>query len=121
MEFLDGRIFADPAFPGVSPNERNEMWHDAIRTLAKFHRVNPRPIGMGDFGRSFGFYDRQIATFKTISKTQAQAVDADTKIPVGELPGFDEMVKFFRQQANATGRPCNLGAWRLQNRQRGFP
>jgi len=26
MEFLDGRIFVDPAFPDVSPKERNEMY-----------------------------------------------------------------------------------------------
>lgn len=25
MEFLDGRIFEDPAIPGVSPEERTEM------------------------------------------------------------------------------------------------
>jgi aminoglycoside phosphotransferase (APT) family kinase protein len=25
MEFLDGRIFEDPAIPGVSPQERTEM------------------------------------------------------------------------------------------------
>ena len=25
MEFLDGRIFEDASFPGVSPKERNEM------------------------------------------------------------------------------------------------
>src|SRR5204863_2628174 len=33
MEFLDGRIFADPAFPGVGPNERNEMYSDSFRSL----------------------------------------------------------------------------------------
>jgi aminoglycoside phosphotransferase (APT) family kinase protein len=26
MEFLDGRIITEPHFPGVSPEERNEMW-----------------------------------------------------------------------------------------------
>ena len=26
MEFLDGRIFEDAAFPGVSPSERTEMY-----------------------------------------------------------------------------------------------
>jgi aminoglycoside phosphotransferase (APT) family kinase protein len=54
---------------------------------------------MEGFGRSSGFYERQTAIFKTISKTQAQAIDADTKIPVGELPGFDEMVEFFGNKA----------------------
>lgn len=25
MEFLDGRIFVDPAMPGVTPDERREL------------------------------------------------------------------------------------------------
>ncbi|PGH16059.1 hypothetical protein AJ79_02039 [Helicocarpus griseus UAMH5409] len=99
MEFLDGRIFTDPAIPGVGAQERTEIWKDAVRTLAKFHRVNPASINMQSFGRPVGFYDRQIATFTTISSTQAKAVDVDTKIPVGDIPHFAEMVRFFSTKA----------------------
>jgi aminoglycoside phosphotransferase (APT) family kinase protein len=52
MEFLDGRIFEDSAMPGVSPAERTELWHDAVRTLAKFHRVDYKKFGLGNFGMS---------------------------------------------------------------------
>ncbi|KAL2374934.1 hypothetical protein RJ035_002199 [Blastomyces gilchristii] len=99
MEFLDGRMFTDPAMPGVSPRDRTELWKDAARTLAKFHRVDPKSIGMEKFGRAGGFYDRQISTFSVISKTQAQAVDVDTKIPVGDIPHFNDMVRFFSNKA----------------------
>ncbi|EEH16096.2 hypothetical protein PABG_06183 [Paracoccidioides brasiliensis Pb03] len=99
MEFLDGRHFVDPTIPGVDAQERNAIWKDAVRTLAKFHRVNPKSIGMGGFGRHDGFYDRQINTFTTISQTQAKVVDVDTKIPVGEIPHFGEMVRFFSTKA----------------------
>ncbi|KAF2270675.1 APH-domain-containing protein [Lojkania enalia] len=95
MEFLDGRIFEDPAIPGVTPEERTEMWRSAVTTLAKFHRVNPKSVGLETFGKPSGFYNRQIATFNTISKAQAAAVDKDTKIPVGKIPHQDEMVAFF--------------------------
>ncbi|KMU86467.1 acyl-Coenzyme A dehydrogenase family protein [Coccidioides immitis H538.4] len=95
MEFLDGRIFTDPAIPNVSPQERKAIWKDAVETLAKFHRVDPKSIGMEKFGRHSGFYDRQIATFRTISKAQAETVDIETKVPVGNLPHFEEMVEFF--------------------------
>lgn len=50
---------------------------------------------MEKFGRPAGFYDRQIATFKTLSKVQASTLDIETKVPVGDLPHFDEMVDFF--------------------------
>lgn len=74
-------------------------WKDAVHSLAKYHRVDPKSVGLESFGRASGFYDRQIATFKAISKPQAQAVDVDSKKPVGDLPHFDEMVAFFANKA----------------------
>ncbi|KAF9889478.1 hypothetical protein FE257_007381 [Aspergillus nanangensis] len=101
MEFLDGRIFTDPAMPGVGPEERTALWKDAIRTLAKFHKVIPSKVGLETFGKPTGFYDRQIATFTTISKAQASAVDVESKEPVGDLPHFGEMVQFFSNKATS--------------------
>ncbi|KAJ5339847.1 hypothetical protein MYU51_020629 [Penicillium brevicompactum] len=99
MEFLDGRHFTDPAMPGVSAEERHALWKNAVQTLAKFHSVIPKTVGLETFGKPTGFFDRQIATFTTISKAQAAVVDADTKEPVGELPHFDDMVTFFSQKS----------------------
>ncbi|KAF2730187.1 APH-domain-containing protein [Polyplosphaeria fusca] len=95
MSFLDGRIFEDPAIPGVTPGERTKMWHSAVTTLAKFHRVDPKAVALEDYGKHTGFYDRQIATFDTITQSQAAAKDKDTKIPVGKIPHQDDMVAFF--------------------------
>ena len=74
-------------------------WRDAMRTLAKFHRVDFNKIGLSDFGRHGGFYDRQLKTFGTLSKTQAEAVDVDTDVPVGDIPHFQEMTDFFKQKS----------------------
>ncbi|KAF2498390.1 APH-domain-containing protein [Lophium mytilinum] len=95
MTFLDGRIFEDPAIPGVTPEERTKMWQSATVSLAKFHSVPPKSVGLESFGKPSGFYNRQIATFKTISDAQAKAVDVDTKIPVGKIPHQDAIVAFF--------------------------
>lgn len=95
MEFLDGRIFEDPSFPDVGPEERRALWHAAITTLAKFHRVSPASVDLTSFGKANGFYSRQVKTFGTISQAQATAVDVDTKEPVGKIPHFDEMSAFF--------------------------
>ncbi|KAF2636124.1 aminoglycoside phosphotransferas-like protein [Massarina eburnea CBS 473.64] len=95
MEFLDGRIFEDPAIPEVTPEERTQMWHSAITTLAKFHRVKPADVGLESYGKPTGFYNRQISTFNTISKSQAAAKDKDTGVPVGKIPHQDDMVAFF--------------------------
>jgi aminoglycoside phosphotransferase (APT) family kinase protein len=70
-------------------------WRDAIRTLAKFHRVDRHAVGLSTFGKSSGFYDRQVKTFSTISKSQAAAKDKDTGKPVGDIPHFKQMMEFF--------------------------
>ncbi|GAB7354063.1 hypothetical protein MBLNU459_g4641t2 [Dothideomycetes sp. NU459] len=95
MSFLDGRIIEDPSLPGVSAEDRHEMWRSAVTTLAKFHRVSPKSVNLASYGKANGFYDRQLATFKTIQDAQAKAVDVDSKEPVGKIPHYDEMVEFF--------------------------
>jgi len=117
MEFLDGRIIEDPTMPDVSPEERAEMWHDAVRTLAKLHRVKPSDVGLSDFGKHSGFYDRQIRTFGTISKAQAAAVDVDTKEAVGQIPHIEEMLEFFsnkKSQPKDRGTPIH-GDYKIDN------
>ncbi|KAK4695197.1 hypothetical protein P7C71_g2508, partial [Lecanoromycetidae sp. Uapishka_2] len=71
-------------------------WHDAVRTLAKLHRVVPNSVGLANFGKQSGFYNRQIKTFSAISSSQAQAVDVETHQPVGKIPHYDDTVEFLR-------------------------
>ena len=95
MSFLEGRIFEDPALPGVSPEDRRAMWHSITTTLGKYHRVAPKSVGMEDFGRHGNFYNRQLKTFAKLSVDQAAVKDVDTGVPVGKIPHYDEMVEFF--------------------------
>jgi aminoglycoside phosphotransferase (APT) family kinase protein len=74
-------------------------WHSAITTLAKFHRVNPSSVNLSSYGKSSGFYNRQIATFNTICKSQAAAKDKETGEPVGKIPHQDDMVAFFSDES----------------------
>ena len=96
MEFLDGRIFEDPSFPGVTARERNDMWHDAIQTIAKMHRLDPGSVNLSSYGKHAGFYNRQLKTFSTISASQAQVVDVESKHPVGDIPHFRDIVAFLQ-------------------------
>jgi len=117
MEFLDGRIVTEPHFPGVTPEERNEMWHDAVRTLAKLHRINPASIGLSTFGKPTGFYNRQINTFKQLGEAQSLAKDVETGQEVGKIPGFDALVQYFsdpKSQPNDRGNPIH-GDYKIDN------
>ncbi|GKZ71388.1 acyl-CoA dehydrogenase member 10 [Aspergillus niger] len=95
MEFLDGRIFTDFTMPGVSPTERTALWRDAVRVLGKIHTTNPHSVGLQSFGKQGGYYDRQLSTFTYLSREQGKVEDPLTKVPVGELPHYTEMVDFF--------------------------
>ena len=77
----------------------SKSWRNAIHTLAKLHRVDPGSVGLSDFGKPSGFYNRQIRTLGAISSAQAQAVDLETEKPVGNIPHFEEMVRFFSDSA----------------------
>ena len=74
-------------------------WREAVQTLAKFHSVDPKSVGLERFGKPTGYYERQISTLSAVSHTQAQVTDVDTKAPVGELPHVSEVLKFFLQKS----------------------
>lgn len=117
MEFLDGRIFTEPHFPGVTARETNEMWHDAIRTLAKLHRLNPKSIGLETYGKPTGFYNRQINTFKALGEAQSKTKDVETRKQVGKVPRMDEIVEFFsdaKYQPKDRGNPIH-GDYKIDN------
>ncbi|KAK3939120.1 kinase-like domain-containing protein [Diplogelasinospora grovesii] len=98
MSFLDGRIFEDPSIPGVSPEDRRAIWFDAVRTLAKLHRIDPRDVKMETFGKNSGFYNRQIATWMAICGAQAAIRDVETGDAVGQLPHFEDMMRFYSDE-----------------------
>ncbi|KAK0730787.1 kinase-like domain-containing protein [Lasiosphaeris hirsuta] len=106
MSFLDGRIFEDPVIPNVLPDERRAIWADAVRVLAKLHRVDPRAVGLENFGRPTRFYSRQVATWRTICDAQAAITDVETREPVGPLPRFEQMIDFFGDESQ---QPADRG------------
>ncbi|GAP85156.2 putative aminoglycoside phosphotransferase [Rosellinia necatrix] len=117
MEFLDGRIFEDPALPEIPAEGRAGLWRAAVQTLARFHRVDVRGVGLETFGKSDGFYDRQLATWKAICTAQSKAVDVDTQEPVGQIPHFDEMLAFFADKKLQPRHRATLvhGDYKLDN------
>lgn len=106
MEFLDGRMIQNPSFPDVSREQRTEMWRDAVRTLAKLHRISPKDVGLEKFGKPSGFYNRQIKTFGGLAESQAKTKDKDSGEKVGLFPHFDEFVEYFSQE---TKQPRDRG------------
>ncbi|KAG8740750.1 hypothetical protein FRC12_015892, partial [Ceratobasidium sp. 428] len=96
MEFLDGRIFTDPRMPQIPQEERKQCWLSAVRSLAALSSLVPSEVGLDDFGPHTPYFPRQIKSLSRVSQAQAQAVDVDTKVPVGPIPYFDEMIAWYK-------------------------
>jgi aminoglycoside phosphotransferase (APT) family kinase protein len=60
MEYVHGRVFADPALPGVTPPERHAMYDSMNQVLAHLHTADWRALGLGDFGKPGNYFARQI-------------------------------------------------------------
>ncbi|UYN93690.1 MAG: phosphotransferase [Enhydrobacter sp.] len=65
MEFLPGRILADPKMPGISPADRRRIFDSMNDVLARIHNVDYRAVGLGDFGREGQYIARQIARWSS--------------------------------------------------------
>lgn len=61
MEFLDGRIFWDPALPELGDdNAARSRVYDAMNdTLAKLHKVDVAAVGLEDYGKPGSYFARQ--------------------------------------------------------------
>jgi aminoglycoside phosphotransferase (APT) family kinase protein len=61
MEFVEGRVLWEPALPDLSPRERFSIYDSLCEALARLHALDPRKLGLEDFGRPGNYFARQIA------------------------------------------------------------
>ena len=60
MDLVEGRVFWDPALPGLANDERSAIWSEINRVIAALHRVDHRAVGLESFGRPGNYIARQI-------------------------------------------------------------
>jgi aminoglycoside phosphotransferase (APT) family kinase protein len=65
MEFIPGRIFADPMMEGISPSDRGKIFDSMNDVLARIHNVDYRKVGLGDYGREGQYIPRQISRWSS--------------------------------------------------------
>ncbi|MGX5839847.1 phosphotransferase family protein [Mesorhizobium sp. ArgA1] len=78
MEFLDGRIFWDPAVPESRGNDERAALYDAMNaTLAALHDVDVEAVGLGDFGRPGNYFQRQLGRWTSQYRASETGTVAD--------------------------------------------
>lgn len=60
MERVQGRIFQDPALPGVPAAERAAIFDSMNEVLARLHALDHRALGLQEFERPDPYIERQI-------------------------------------------------------------
>lgn len=60
MEMVEGRIFWDATLPDVPFVDRPAYFDAMNATIAQLHCVSHETIGLGDYGRSGNYFERQI-------------------------------------------------------------
>ncbi len=73
MEYVEGRILWDPTLPDMTPAQRAAHYDELNRVIATLHQVDPVALGLGDFGRTGNYIERQVARWSK----QYQAAGAD--------------------------------------------
>lgn len=77
MERVEGRVFHDCALSQVSPAERRPLYAAMADAMATMHAVDPAAIGLGDFGRSGSYFERQIARWsRQYDESPSSRIDA---------------------------------------------
>jgi aminoglycoside phosphotransferase (APT) family kinase protein len=77
MDCVDGRIFWDPALPGMNNTERAAIFAEMNRVIAALHRLDFSALGLEDYGRSGGYLARQIARWtKQYRASETEKIEA---------------------------------------------
>ncbi|PRP85225.1 hypothetical protein PROFUN_06995 [Planoprotostelium fungivorum] len=115
MEFLKGRIFEDASMPQLPPQERRACWLAAVDALTKLHSIDPKSVGLSDYGRPTDFYPRQLRTLSTISQTQSKVTDGATGNSVGDIPHIKDILDFFNRNLPKDRTTIVHGDYKIDN------
>lgn len=110
-DFVEGRLFPEPAMPGCSAEERAGVYQSMGRCMAQLHSIDPAEVGLADFGKSSGYFSRQVRTWWR--QYEASAASAGRG-----LQGMPELHQWLAERADGVqqdGARLVHGDFRLDN------
>jgi len=107
MSYARGRVFMDPALPGLDPAERAAIYAETGRVLAALHAVAPDRIGLADYGRAGDYFARQVARWTRQYRDTATSA----------IPAMDALIDWLpRHLPPDDGQACLVhGDYRIDN------
>eukprot|EP00802_Teleaulax_amphioxeia_P008001 Tamp_08009.p1 GENE.Tamp_08009~~Tamp_08009.p1 ORF type:complete len:487 (+),score=115.21 Tamp_08009:680-2140(+) len=108
MDYCGGRLFKNPHLPGMSGADRAAIYDAMNEVLAQLHTVDLAAAGLTNYGKSDGFYARQIATWTK----QYEA----SKTPDTDSSAMDQLIPWLQANIPPEGKPGVVhGDFRLDN------
>lgn len=86
MEYLEGRIFWDPALPEVSDEDRGEIYDQMNLVMANMHMVDLKEVGLRDYGKPGNYFERQIGRWTKQYRAAETETIADMEKLMDWLP-----------------------------------
>lgn len=86
MSFAEGRIFWDPALPGLAKSQRRPVLEEQVRVLAAMHNVDVDAVGLSDYGPRTNYYQRQISRWSKQYRAAETATDLSMEHLMQWLP-----------------------------------
>jgi aminoglycoside phosphotransferase (APT) family kinase protein len=106
MELVDGRAYTDGALPQFEPSMRRHMYEQLVDTLADLHNIDPEAAGLGDFGKSGNYFERQVARWTR------QYRDSQTDV----LPEMERLIDYLPKSLPEQSRVSIVhGDYRIDN------
>jgi aminoglycoside phosphotransferase (APT) family kinase protein len=94
MEYVTGRVFWDPALPGLEAAERSRIHDELNRVIAALHSVDPVAVGLADFGKTGEYIARQVARWsRQYQASETEKIEAMDNLIAwlpGNIPAGDE-------------------------------
>jgi aminoglycoside phosphotransferase (APT) family kinase protein len=94
MEFVAGRVLWDQSLPGMSKEQRAEIYDEMNRVIAQLHTIDYAAIGLGDYGKPGNYLARQIdrwtKQYKASETEKIEAMDALIEWLPKNIPASDE-------------------------------
>ena len=107
MEFLEGRIFWDPALLDMQTAERGAIYDEMNRVLAAIHNVDIDAADLTTFGRPNDYFARQL------KRWSRQFKDSET----GPMPEMDDLIAWLTENLPEDDGQVSLvhGDYRIDN------
>ncbi|MBB4640177.1 phosphotransferase [Rhizorhapis suberifaciens] len=107
MEMVEGRIFWNATLPEIDLADRPAYFDAMNATIAQLHRVDHEAIGLGDYGRSGNYFERQIARWSQQYRDDHEA---------GRDPNMDKVIEWLSSHIPA-GEDVSIvhGDFRIDN------